>query len=106
MKSFKLSMLTLLFILFVIPVHLSGTTINKPVTSEATVPLAPEEIAVLNNRLLEIEEMDMSALSRNEKRALRSEVRSIKGELKNNSDGVYLSVGALLLVIVLLIILL
>ncbi len=50
--------------------------------------------------------MDMTTLSRSEKKELRNEVRETKKELKTNSSGVYISVGALLVVIILLILLL
>jgi hypothetical protein len=61
---------------------------------------------VLTNRLEEINTMDKSGLKSSEKKALRMEVRTIKKELATNSGGVYLSVGALLLIIILLIVLL
>jgi len=70
----------------------------------------PAEAAAANvliNRLNEINTMDKSTLNAPEKKALRKEVRSIKKELSvNSSGGVYLSVGALLLIIILLIVLL
>lgn len=59
----------------------------------------------LVNRLAEIKAMDASALSRKDKRELRKEVKSIEKQL-NNGGGVYLSVGAIILIVVLLIILL
>ena len=68
--------------------------------------MAPAELQVLLDRLEEIKEMDKTALSRVEKKDLRVELRDTKEEIKRNSGGVYLSVGALLLVIILLIILL
>lgn len=61
---------------------------------------------VLTDRLEEINTMDKSTLKPAEKRELRREVRTIKKELKASSGGVYLSVGALLLIIILLIVLL
>jgi hypothetical protein len=50
--------------------------------------------------------MDMTELKASEKKNLRKEVRSIKRELREVSGGVYLSVGAILLIALLLIILL
>ena len=67
------------------------------------------EAEVLIARLEEINEMDKSDLTRAEKRELRNEVRQIEKDLtlnSGNSGGVYLSVGALLIVILLLILLL
>jgi hypothetical protein len=59
----------------------------------------------LQNRLEEIHAMDMKKLSREEKKALRGEVKAIKKELKVISGGVYLSVGAILLIVLLIILL-
>lgn len=58
----------------------------------------------LTNRLLEIRNMDKSQLTRSEKRELRKEVKEIRRERKSN--GVYLSVGAIIIIALLLIILL
>ena len=62
------------------------------------------ESEALLERLEEINEMDKSEMSRSEKKELRNEVRQIDKAL--GGGGVYLSVGALVLVIVLLILLL
>ena len=62
--------------------------------------------AHLNNRLEEIRSLDKKELSAAEKRALRREVREIKKELAAISGGVYLSIGAILLIALLLILLL
>lgn len=65
----------------------------------------PAEVKVLLDRLNEIKAMDKSALTRVEKKALRKEVRSIKSTLRSSGNGVYLSVGAIIIVILLLILL-
>ena len=56
-------------------------------------------------RLNEIEAMDKSKLTKVETSNLRKEVKAMNKELVNGSGGIYLSVGAVLLVILLLIIL-
>jgi hypothetical protein len=61
---------------------------------------------VLMQRLEVIKGMDKSDMSRLEKKGLRKEVRAIKKEMKVISGGVYLSVGAIIIVILLLILLL
>ena len=61
---------------------------------------------VLTNRLEELKAIDKSSLSKAEKKALRREVREIKKELAAISGGVYLSVGAIILIALLLILLL
>jgi hypothetical protein len=50
--------------------------------------------------------MDKSNLNSSEKRVLRKEVRSIKKELTAMGNGIYISVGAILIIILLLVILL
>lgn len=62
--------------------------------------------AQLKNRLAEIKALDRSQLSAKEKKALRMEVKGIKKELSTMAGGVYLSVGAVILIVLLLILLL
>ena len=61
---------------------------------------------VLTQRLEEIRGMNKSEMTRLEKKSLRNEVKDIKKEMKVMSGGVYLSVGAIIIVILLLILLL
>lgn len=74
-------------------------------TVDANEAINAESEALLA-RLEEINEMDKSDLTRSEKRDLRKEVRQIDKTLILNGGGVYLSVGALILVVLLLILLL
>ena len=60
----------------------------------------------LITRLHEIKAMDMSTLSAPEKKSLRKEVRTIKQQLSDIGGGVYISAGAIILILILLIILL
>ncbi|TAL47700.1 MAG: hypothetical protein EPN92_04570 [Chitinophagaceae bacterium] len=60
----------------------------------------------LLQRLEYIKGMDKSEMTRLEKKSLRKEVKEIKKEMKVMSGGVYLSVGAIIIVILLLILLL
>lgn len=76
------------------------------VMSNAKPPVSDVPAQALVLRLQEIREMDMSTLDRAEKKELKSEVREINKELKRDGGGIYLSVGALLVVIILLILLL
>jgi len=79
----------------------SSTTAPKPAE-----PVVPEEAKVLLNRLDEIKKIDAKTLTHAEKKNLHKEVRSIKKELKEISGGVYISVAALILIVLLLVILL
>ena len=60
----------------------------------------------LLSRLSEIKEMDKSALNDLQKKELRKEVRSIKKSLIHGSGGIFLSVGAILIIALVLILLL
>lgn len=66
----------------------------------------PAEVKTMLNRLNEIKEIDKSNLSSSEKKELRTEVKTIKKNLKSSGNGVYLSVGAIIIIILLLILLL
>ncbi len=57
------------------------------------------------NRLNEIKAMEPSSLTRRQKRELRKEVKTIERNLHTNSSGVYISVGAAIIIVLLLILL-
>jgi len=101
MKSKKLITVLLLAIStgFITPVFADG------------IPTGPKENSnreaitqQLTNRLIEIKNMDKSELTSTERKELRKEVKEIRRERKSN--GVYLSVGAIIIIALLLIILL
>jgi hypothetical protein len=83
-------------------------TINTT-SSKKEVVLTQAQTLRLNQiyaRLVQIQNMDKSALSSQEKKTLRKEVRAMKAEARESSGGIYLSIGAVILIIVLLIVLL
>jgi hypothetical protein len=86
---------------------LAGATPSMASTSaSAPVHESNEAYATsLKNRLEEIKAMDKTELSGAEKKALRKEVRAIKKELAAVSGGVYLSIGAIILIVLLIILL-
>ncbi len=102
MKKILLSAAFLL--MAIVPMQLSAGTEAIPLAN----PKAPmtAEVQVLMNRLEQIKKMDLSTLNSTEKKELRKEVREIKSEVKAASGGVYLSLGAIILVLILLIVLL
>ncbi len=65
----------------------------------------PAHVQTMLNRIDEIKEMDRSELSRAERKELRKEVREINKELRATGNGVYISVGALIIILLLIIIL-
>ncbi len=88
----------------------SASVVLPPADPTATpadpTPAQSAQIEILTLRLEEIKALDKSGMTSSEKRKLRKEVRSIKQELKALSGGVYISVGALLVILILLIVLL
>lgn len=67
---------------------------------------AKAKAEALTLRLKEIKAMDKTDLTSSEKANLRSEVTTIKQELRHTGGGIYLSVGAIIIIVLLLIILL
>ena len=60
---------------------------------------------VLMDRLHEIQALTKKDLSNSERSSLKKEVRGIKEELKTMDGGIYISAGALILILILIIIL-
>ncbi len=100
-----LTLVLLTMTLSITHVHAAVTPLSAPI--EVPVPTEVLEAAALVNRLESIQKMDVSNMTRIEKKGLRQEVRAIKSELKSlNNGGVYLSVGAIIIIVLLLILLL
>jgi hypothetical protein len=86
-----------------------------PLAASATEPRAkgpdpepteiPVEVQEMLDRIEEIKEMDRSALSRAEKKELRKELREMKKEVRAKGYGIYLSAGAIILILLLIILL-
>lgn len=82
------------------------TTVNATEKTPATAPKEiPAEIQVMLNRLQEIKDIDKSELERSEKKELRKEVRAIKAEIKSTGNGIYISTGAIIIILLLIILL-
>lgn len=66
-----------------------------------------QRFAEIEARIMEINTMDFSEMSREEKRDLRNEVKELNKESKTlRGGGLYISTGALIIILILLIILL
>lgn len=83
----------------------SSTMSGDPLATRSS-NIENTRVEELVQRLKNIKEIDKSELTRLERKALRKEVKGIKKEMKEISGGVYLSVGAIIIVILLLILLL
>lgn len=84
----------------------ANTKTNTPTSLVDKNPSATPEAKVLLQRLDDIDRLDKSDLKSSEKKALRKEVRSIKSQLDAMGGYVYVSAGAVVLIVILLIILL
>ena len=69
---------------------------------------AQKEVHVMEmkQRVDEIRAMDLSHMSKLEKKEIRSELKQMKSELRANPTYIYISGGALLLIIIILILIL
>lgn len=75
---------------------------SKPALTENQIARVSE----ITRRVEEIKNMDKSDLSRTERKALRSELLDMKKEVKATNGGVYLSVGAIIIILLVLILIL
>ncbi|MGM0944077.1 MAG: hypothetical protein ACQEW9_02775 [Bacteroidota bacterium] len=70
--------------------------------------LTPEQVEALErieNRVEEIRAMDFSEMSRVEKKEIRAELKTLKAEAKANNNGIYISTGAIIIILLLILIL-
>ena len=74
----------------------------KPAMTERQIARVEE----ITSRIEVIKSMDRSELSRQERKDLRNELLEMKKELKASNGGVYLSVGAIIIILLILILLL
>lgn len=109
MKKIVIGLMATCLSLTLLPLQLNATTTESTSSlpnSRPVEPAMPAEVKTMLLRLDEIKAMDMSKMKSSEKKNLNKEVKSIKHELRTVGGGVYLSAGALILVLILLIILL
>jgi hypothetical protein len=114
----KKNLLILLLVVFTGSATISAYADNNPESKQITVSaikdklsknpemkLNDEEIQCLVDRVKEIRGMDKKQLSREDKRTLRSEVKDIKQILKEQDYVIYISLTALLIILLLIILL-
>jgi len=89
-----------------LPLQSNAASTVEPSSVPAPKPTESSEAKTLELRLNEINAMDKSKMKSAEKKSLRKEVKSINHKLREVGGGVYVSAGALILIVILLIILL
>jgi hypothetical protein len=104
MKKIAICFMAAFLSLTFLPLQSKAAT-TEP-SSSLTVPKPAEaaEAKTLELRLTEIKSMDKSKLNSSDKKSLRKEVKSINHKLREIGGGVYLSAGAVILILVLLIV--
>lgn len=105
MKKLTFYLMMMVFTLGTFPTTILAAE-KAPITVTNTTKEVPAEVKVMLNRLEQIKAMDKSSMKSSEKKALRKEVRAIKSNLAATGNGVYFSVGAIIIIILLLILLL
>lgn len=106
MKKQTLCLTAFCLLLSLVPAQLKAATEPIPAVADSVAVVDAAVVNALLARLDEIALIDRSSLRPPERKELRKEVRSIKNQLREQGGGVYISVGALLIVIILLILLL
>lgn len=105
MKKITLSFMIVMLSLIAFPT--ASFAVSNSSTVNTTVPTeVPAKVQALFDRLDDIKKIDKSEMTRFEKKALRKEVRAIKAELRTTNNGVYLSIGAIIIIVLVLILLL
>ncbi|CAN5418580.1 hypothetical protein BH10BAC4_BH10BAC4_17750 [soil metagenome] len=99
MKKMLKPSLLVMFVYAAMPLQ-SMNVLRPSVTS---IPMSELHVRRLSNRLEEIQAIDKENLSRPQRKEMRKEIKAIKRTM--DGGGVYISVGALILIIILLIIL-
>jgi len=117
MKKLTFGLMTAFMLFLFFPNQMNAETKTSKKTTTTIVALKTDEINTMIVRLKEIKAMDFSTMKPVERKELRKEVRSIRSQLKENSNstyaattnsghGLYISLGAAIIIALLLIILL
>jgi predicted PurR-regulated permease PerM len=106
MKNLTVCFITAFLLLTSMSIPVTATTTTPVTTIDPIKTAESAQAEVLISRLNAIKEMDKSSLTSGEKKQLRQETRAIKKNLKEIGQGVYLSVGAIVIIVLLLIVLL
>lgn len=102
MKKLKLFVMTGMMMLSVLPMPLMAVNSNP-----ASAPVTTESVeAKVMARITEIKAMDKSKLTTTERKQLRKELREMKHEMKALNGGVYLSAGAVIVILLILLLIL
>lgn len=92
-------------LLMTIGMTINGYSARSGSGRTSTSTMTPAQAEAMMKRLEEIKAMEPDNLTRSERKAVRKEVKEIKKAMANY-NGVYLSVGAIIIIVLLLILIL
>lgn len=98
--------MTAMMLLTLVPTTIKAETGTLTVPASSPTPAETALVNTMVTRLNEIKMMDIKSMNATQKKELRKEVRAIKSDMRKASEGVYLSVGAIIIIILLVILLL
>ncbi len=105
--KFLKAIIVILFIGCIMPATSNAMRMSNAISSPLSDSAADVKTAAqIVQRVNEIQSMDKTNLSSTEKRALRNELKDMKAKADTLGKGVYLSIGAIIVVILLLILIL
>lgn len=103
-------MLAVLFMLAFTPTNVQAKKLDNSAMSLKVAAMTKEqkeqELANMQARTKEIMAMNISKMSAEQRKSLREELKGMKQEAKDIGGGVYISAGALIVLIIVLIIIL
>ncbi|WP_418603705.1 hypothetical protein [Hwangdonia sp.] len=97
--------LILITLLFVLSPNSVMATEKTPTYTAVEANEIPPEIKSMIDRINEIKSMNKSSLTRAERKELRKEVRAMKKSVRASGNGIYISSGAIIIILLLIIIL-
>jgi hypothetical protein len=105
MKKIVLCLLATFMSLTFLPLQLNAITSesNSMIASKPSDPSDSTDVKVLMLRLDEIKAIDKSGLKSSEKKELRKETHSINQEIRHSHGGIYISSGAIIIVLLIII---
>lgn len=103
MKKFSLF---LLFALLFASSEMVMAKEGRPADKKELTAQQQVQLAEITRRVEEIRAMDLGSLNRQDRKELKNELQELKKEAKVMKGGVYLSVGAIIIIILVLILIL
>jgi hypothetical protein len=105
MKKRNVIFVSLMLLLAIAPMQIKAGTETSVTANKTESAVESARATELMKRLDEINAMDKSAMSRLEKKEAREEVREINKEMKRLGGGIYISAGAIIIILLLILIL-